>query len=118
MTRTTLTLAALASLGSFAIAGCNADAANPTATTATPDAAAVPVQVDYPRRADLLATYGATTTLATDGDAPVPGRVAGDVIDIMNLQSRRKISATVISRGQVRVEPSVPVASLNERAQQ
>ncbi|WP_417680434.1 flagellar basal body P-ring formation chaperone FlgA [Roseibium sp.] len=55
--------------------------------------------------------------LTTRGQALEDG-AAGDVIDIMNLQSRRKISATVISGGQVRVEPSVPVASLNERAQQ
>ncbi|GAB4533850.1 MAG: flagellar basal body P-ring formation chaperone FlgA [Roseibium sp.] len=38
----------------------------------------------------------------------------GDVIDVMNLQSRRIVPATVISRGQVRVHTAHPVvASLN-----
>lgn len=38
----------------------------------------------------------------------------GDVIDVMNLQSRRIVPATVLSRGQVRVHTSNPVvASLN-----
>jgi len=98
MNRITLSLAALASLGSFAIAGCNADAANPAATTATPDAAAVPVQVDYPRREDLLATYDATTTLATDGDAPVPARVAGDVINILVEEGETVDAGQVLAR--------------------
>ncbi len=97
MNRITLSLAALASLGSLAIAGCNADAANPSAAAATSDTAAVPVQVDYPRRADLLATYGATTTLATDGDAPVPARVAGDVIDIHVEEGDRVVAGQVLA---------------------
>jgi len=38
----------------------------------------------------------------------------GDVIDVMNLQSRRVVPATVVSRGQVRVQTANPiVASLN-----
>lgn len=38
----------------------------------------------------------------------------GDVIDIMNIQSRRIVPATIISRGQVRVHSANPiVASLN-----
>jgi len=40
----------------------------------------------------------------------------GDVIDVMNLQSRRIVQATVQSRGQVRVEPtSALIASLEDR---
>jgi len=55
--------------------------------------------------------------LSTIGQALEDG-AAGDMIDIMNLQSRRKITGTVVARGQVRVDVTVPVASLNERAQQ
>ena len=43
---------------------------------------------------------------------------AGDTIDIMNLQSRQIVTATVVSRGQVRIEPVTPlIASLNKGAQ-
>lgn len=42
----------------------------------------------------------------------------GDVVDVMNLQSRRIVQATVLSRGQVRVEPaSALIASLEDRTQ-
>ncbi|WP_417670897.1 flagellar basal body P-ring formation chaperone FlgA [Roseibium sp.] len=51
--------------------------------------------------------------LTTRGQAMDDG-AKGDVIDIMNLQSRRIVPAIVTSRGQVRVAPSNPiVASLN-----
>ncbi len=51
--------------------------------------------------------------LTSRAQAMVEG-AKGDVIDVMNLQSRRIVPATVISRGQVRVHASNPVvASLN-----
>jgi flagellar basal body P-ring formation protein FlgA len=51
--------------------------------------------------------------LATRGQAMDEG-AKGDVIDIMNLQSRRIVPAVITSRGQVRVVSSNPiVASLN-----
>lgn len=51
--------------------------------------------------------------LTTRGQAMADG-AAGDTIDIMNIQSRRIVPATVMSRGQVRVISSNPiVASLN-----
>lgn len=51
--------------------------------------------------------------LTTRAQAMDSGAV-GDVIDVMNLQSRRIVPATVLSRGQVRVHTTNPiVASLN-----
>lgn len=71
-----------------------------------------------PRGEKVTVTYQLPgMKLTTRGQALEDG-AAGDMIDIMNLQSRRKITATVVARGRVRVETSVPVASLNERAQQ
>lgn len=56
--------------------------------------------------------------LTTRGQAMEDG-AAGDPIDIMNLQSRQIVTATVVSRGQVRIEPVTPlIASLNKGAQQ
>ncbi|SHM15570.1 flagellar basal body P-ring formation chaperone FlgA [Roseibium suaedae] len=52
--------------------------------------------------------------LTTRGEALEDG-AEGDVIDIQNLQSKRKVPGVVTSRGQVRVTSSAPVlASLNE----
>lgn len=56
--------------------------------------------------------------LSTRGQAMDDG-ARGDVIDIMNLESRRIVSAVVISRGQVQVQtPGSRIASLNESTSQ
>lgn len=72
-----------------------------------------------PRGEKVMITYQlAGMKLTTRGQAAEDGAM-GDVIDIMNLRSRRIVSATVIGRGEVHVDPPVPVvASLNERTQQ
>lgn len=49
----------------------------------TSDAVPVPVEVAYPTRADIFATYDATTTIGSDGDAPVLARVPGEVIALL-----------------------------------
>jgi membrane fusion protein (multidrug efflux system) len=43
----------------------------------------VPVQVAQPFREDIFATYSATATIASDADAPVVARVAGDVVELL-----------------------------------
>jgi membrane fusion protein (multidrug efflux system) len=43
----------------------------------------VPVEVTFPVRADIYATYHATTTIASDADAPVLARVRGEVVQII-----------------------------------
>ncbi|WP_417689762.1 flagellar basal body P-ring formation chaperone FlgA [Roseibium sp.] len=55
--------------------------------------------------------------LTTRGQAIDEG-AEGDVIDVMNLQSRRIIPATVTSRGQVRIAPSNPIVASLEGGKQ
>jgi len=43
----------------------------------------VPVEVAYPIRDYIYATYHATTTIASDIDAPVRARVGGDVVQLL-----------------------------------
>lgn len=43
----------------------------------------VPVEVAFPTREDIFATYHATATIGSEGDAPVPARVAGEVVELL-----------------------------------
>ena len=78
-----LTVAALALAGIASLPACGVgEASNPAAEeirAATP----VPVEVAYPTRADIFATYRATSTIASDADAPVLARVAGEVVELL-----------------------------------
>ncbi|MDJ0938554.1 MAG: efflux RND transporter periplasmic adaptor subunit [Woeseiaceae bacterium] len=42
----------------------------------------VPVEVAYPAREDIFATYHATTTIGSEGDAPVLARVPGELVEL------------------------------------
>ena len=78
-----LTVAALALASIVALPGCVVgEASNPEKDelrAATP----VPVEVAFPTRADIFATYRATSTIASDADAPVLARVAGEVVELL-----------------------------------
>ncbi len=90
---TTLTLAGLVSLP-----GCGTGEAS-VAANATPEAAAaVPVEVALPVRADIFATYDATATITSDADAPVLARVAGDVVELLVEEGDRVSSGQVLAR--------------------
>jgi len=77
----TLTFLAIAALP--ALSGCGAGQASPVADASEETPAAVPVEVSYPERADIYATYNATTTINTEGDAPVLARVPGEVVELL-----------------------------------
>ena len=66
----------------LSLAGCGVEASVPTAAEQKA-AAPVPVEVETAGRGDIFATYVATTTIASDRDAPVPARVGGDVVEIL-----------------------------------
>lgn len=83
---------------SAGISGCDADAdglaAAEEANTTTP----VPVEVGYPERNDIVANYAATTTIASDGDAPVIPRVPGEVIELVVEEGDRVAEGDVLAR--------------------
>ena len=74
----TLMLALTAALVSGCGTGEASVATNEEIRAATP----VPVEVAMPARADVFATYEATTTIASDADAPVVARVGGEVVEL------------------------------------
>lgn len=75
-------LTTLAFLGLTALSsGCGTGEASVTA--AAEDEIAVPVAVTAPRRSDIYATYAATTTIGSEGDAPVIARVPGELVELL-----------------------------------
>ena len=64
------------------LSGCGIGEASVASTEEIRSATPVPVEVAIPGRADIYATYEATTTIASDADAPAVAKVGGDVVDL------------------------------------
>lgn len=78
-----LITATLALAGTAALPGCGVGEASITSETEAQAAAPVPVEIALPERADIFATYRATTTIASDADAPVLAKVGGEVVELL-----------------------------------
>lgn len=65
------------------LSGCNAGSAAPIAAEVDDSMDAVPVKVSLPLRSDIYATYEATTTIGSEGDAPVLAKVPGEVVELL-----------------------------------
>ncbi len=77
------TIAVLALSSAAALPGCGTGMASGNNAEEIRAAAPVPVEVTYPVREDIFATYDATTTIASDADAPVLARVPGEVVQVL-----------------------------------
>ncbi len=77
----TLSILAIAALP--VLSGCGTGEASVVAADETDKATPVPVEVSVPARADIYATYHATTTIGSEGDAPVLARVPGEVVELL-----------------------------------
>lgn len=80
-TRLCPTLLALALL--TAVSGCGIGQASDAVDDAADSAVPVPVDAVYPLRGDIFATYDASTTIGSEGDAPVLAKVPGDVTELL-----------------------------------
>lgn len=78
------------------LAGCGVG----EASVADVDEAAtpVPVEVGSPVRGEIFATYDATTTIASEGDAPVLARVPGEVVEILVEEGEWVSKGAVLAR--------------------
>jgi membrane fusion protein (multidrug efflux system) len=65
------------------LAGCGVGEASVSDDETIRAATPVPVQVAQPFRDDIFATYTSTATIASDQDAPVVARIAGEVIELL-----------------------------------
>ena len=77
----TLSLLTLAALP--ALSGCGTGEASSGALDTKQEITPVPVEVSIPARADIYATYDATTTIGSEGDAAVLARVPGEVVELL-----------------------------------
>lgn len=78
-----LTIAVLALSSAAALPGCGIGTASGNNAQEIRAATPVPVEITFPVRADIYATYDATTTISSDADAPVLARVAGEVVQLL-----------------------------------
>ncbi len=77
-------LLAILTLTSVAVLpGCGTGQASVTDAAEVRAATPVPVETAAPMRADIYATYHATSTIESDVDAPVLARVDGEVIELL-----------------------------------
>lgn len=88
-----LALAALA-----VIPGCGAGEASVADVQEVRAATPVPVEVALPERADIFATYNATSTIESDADAPVLTRVRGEVVELLVEEGDRVEAGQVLAR--------------------
>lgn len=81
MTKTLISLTILASF-MLVLAGCGTGEASISASADASSASAVPVETTAPWRQDLYASYAVTTTIDSEGDAPVLARIPGEVVEL------------------------------------
>jgi len=77
----------------------------------------VPVEIAYPVREDLYATYHATTTIAADIDAPVLARVQGEVVQLLVEEGDRVLQGQALARldgERLRLDMLAAEANLNK----
>jgi len=82
----------------FNISGCGVGEAKGNDATAETTVAPLPVSVAEPQIGDIFATYETTTTIASDSEAPVLARVAGEVVEILVEEGDRVAKGQVLAR--------------------
>ena len=93
VTIATLMISLTAALAS----GCGVGEASVAADTEIEAATPIPVETARPSRADMLATYEATTTIASDADAPVVAKVGGEVVRLLVEEGDRVTEGQVLA---------------------
>ena len=104
-----------------ALPGCGVGEASSSSAQEVRAATPVPVEVTYPIRDDIFATYRATTTIASDADAPVAARVAGEVVALLVEEGDRVAQGQVLARldgERLRLEMLAAKANLDQASQE
>lgn len=97
--KTTTPIIAVAALSAImTLPGCGVGEASNVNVEEMRTATPVPVEVTYPVRADIYATYRATTTIESDADAPVLARVPGEVVELLVEEGETVEQGQVLAR--------------------
>ena len=91
-------IATLAAAGAMLVTACGVGEASTAGEDVESAGAPLPVEVVTPEKTEIRATYHTTTTLASDLDAPVVARVAGEVVDILVEEGDRVTAGQVMAR--------------------
>ena len=79
------------------ISGCGVGEASVASEQEIETATPVPVETAMPERADISATYEATTTIASDADAPVVAKVGGEIVRLLAEEGDRVVAGQVLA---------------------
>jgi len=88
----------LLALTAIALSGCGTGEASVASNEEIEATTPVPVAITQPARADIFATYEATTTIASDADAPVLSKVGGEVVKLFVEEGDRVEQGHVLAR--------------------
>jgi len=91
-------IAALAGMAACLVSACGVGQASATDETEQAVSTPLPVEVVLPMKAEIFATYHTTTTISSDADAPVPAKVAGEVVDILVEEGDVVVQGQVLAR--------------------
>ena len=94
----TLVVTLLLALTAVMLSGCGTGEASVASNEEIQAATPVPVAIAMPTRADIFATYEATTTIASDSDAPVVAKVGGEVVDLFVEEGDRVEQGQVLAQ--------------------
>ena len=112
---TTATL--MISLTAALASGCGVGQASVASDSEIEAATPIPVETALPSRTDMLATYEATTTIASDADAPVVAKVGGEVVRLLVEEGDRVVEGQVLAEldgERLRLEMLSAKASLDQ----
>ena len=85
------------SLTAALASGCGVGEASVASDSEIEAATPIPVETALPSRADMLATYEATTTIASDAEAPVVAKVGGEVVSLLVEEGDRVAEGQVLA---------------------
>lgn len=91
-------IAILVAAGALLLEACNVGQAKIATADETEAAAALPVEVTAPHRANIFATYRTTASITSDAEAAVPARVAGEVVEILVEEGDRVEKGQLLAR--------------------
>jgi len=80
------------------LSGCGVGEASVNDADVLAAATPVPVETATPFRSDIYATYAASASIASDADAPVTARVAGEVVELLVEEGDRVAAGQVLAR--------------------
>lgn len=99
------------------IAGCGTGEASVTVDNATETPSRIPVEATSPIRRDIYATYTASASIASDADAPVTARVAGEIVALLVEEGDQVEAGQVLAQldgERLRLEMLVAAANLKK----